>query len=79
MITCLNMFPSKDGISSNLIPAAIILGSPNTYYNKLKITFGANAQVYICTNKSTEYRTVGAISTRPENERGGYYFMSLAT
>ena len=41
MITCLNMFPSKNGISSYLSPAVIILGSPNLYYNKLKITFVA--------------------------------------
>ena len=47
MITCLNMFPSQNGISSNLSPASIILGSPNPDYNKLKIKFGAYAQVYI--------------------------------
>ena len=43
MINCLNMFPSKNGISSNLNPAAIILGSPNLDYNKLGVTFGAYA------------------------------------
>ena len=79
MITCLNMLPSKNGISSNLSPAAIILGSPNPDYNKLKITFGAYAQVYIGTTNSTKQITVMAISLRPENEGGGYYFMSLAT
>ena len=56
MITCLNMFPSKNWISSNLTPAAIILRSPNIYYNKLNILFGAYAQVYIGTNKSTKHR-----------------------
>ena len=45
MITYLNIFPSKNGISSNLSPEAIILGSPNPDYNKLKITFGEYAQV----------------------------------
>ena len=45
MITCLNIFPSKNGISSDLSPAAIILGSPNPDYNKLKIKFGAYVQV----------------------------------
>ena len=39
--TCLNMFLSKNGKSRNLGPAAIILGSPNPDYNKLKITFGS--------------------------------------
>ena len=49
MITYLNMFPSKNGIQSNLIPAFTIIGSLNTDYNKLKITFRAYAQFYICT------------------------------
>ena len=52
MITCLNIFSSKNGISSNLSPAAIILGSPNPYYNKLKNPFGSYAQVYIGTTNS---------------------------
>ena len=79
MITFLYVFPSKNGISRYLSPAAIILGSPNPYYNKLKIKFGAYAQVYRGTNNSTKQRTVGVIALIPENERGVYYFMSLAT
>ena len=47
MITCLNMFPSKNGISRNLIPAAIILRYTNPYCNKLKIKFVTYAQVSI--------------------------------
>ena len=65
MINCLNMFSFKDRISSNLISAAIILGSPNPYYNKLNITFGVNAYVYIGTNNITKQRTVGAIALIP--------------
>ena len=41
--------------------------SPNTDYNKLKITFGAFVQVYIGTINSKKQRTVGAIALRPEN------------
>ena len=67
MITCFNMFLSKNGISSNLIPASIIIGSQNPYYNKLKITFGAYAQVYIGTTNSIKNITVGAITPRPAN------------
>ena len=37
--TWMNMFPSKNGISRDLGPAAIILGLTNPYYNKLRITF----------------------------------------
>ena len=61
MITCLNMFPSKNGISRNLTPAAIILVSPNPDYNKPKITFRTYAQVYIGTANSKKQRTVGTI------------------
>ena len=77
MITCLNMLPSQNGISSDLSPAAIILGSKNPDYNKLKIAFGAYAQVYIGTTNSFFY--VGVITLRPANEWGGYYYFSLAT
>ena len=79
MITCLNMFQSKNWVSSNTSPAAIILGSPNPYYNEPKIKFGAYAQVYIGTTNSTKKRTLGSIALIPENEKGVYYFMSLAT
>ena len=58
-INLFNMFPSKNGISSNLIPSAIIRGSPHPDYNKMMIKFGAYAQVYIGTTNSTEQRTVG--------------------
>ena len=79
MINCLNMLTSKNGISSNLSQEAIILGSPNPNYNKLRITFVAYAQFYIGTTNSNKYITVGAIVLRPANEWGRYYFMSLAT
>ena len=55
------MFPSKNGISSDLIPATIILGSLNPYSNKLEIRFGSYAQVYAGTTSSTKQRiTFGA-------------------
>ena len=63
------MFPYKNGISSDLIPEAIILGSPNTDYNQLKITLGSYTQVYIGTTNSTNWRTVREISLSPENQR----------
>ena len=65
MMTCLNMFPSKNGISSDLRPAIVFLRSPNPYYNKLNIKFGSYAQVYIGTTKSTKQRTVGYVALIP--------------
>ena len=77
--TCLNIFPSKNGLSRDLSSAAIILGSPTPDYNTLKIMFGEYAQVYIGTTNSTEQRTVGVIALISEIERGRYYFISLST
>ena len=73
------MFPIKNGISSDLIPGAKILGSPNTYYNKLIITYEEYTLVYIGTTNSTNCRTVGEIALSPANEWGRHYFMSIAT
>ena len=69
----------QNGISSELSTAAIILGSPNPYYDKIRITFVVYAQVYIGTTNSTKQITVRAISLLPENERGWKYFMLLST
>ena len=79
MVTLLNMFPYKNWISNDLIPAAIILGSPNPYYNKLRIAFGDYAQVHIGTTNNTKQITVVEITLRSENKQGGYYFMSVYT
>ena len=73
MITCLEIFPTKNGISSNLSPAAIILGSLNPNYTKLNIPFLAYAKVYIGTTNITNQRTVGGIVLRPENNQSGYH------
>ena len=59
MVTCMNMLPSKNGLSSDLIPAAVILGLLDLDYNKLKTTFWSYKQVYIGTTNSTKQRTVG--------------------
>ena len=46
MLTFLNMFLSKNVISSDLSPSAIAIGSPNPDYNNLRITFGEYTQVF---------------------------------
>ena len=67
MVTFLNILLSKNGISSELSPASIILGSPNTDYYKFRITIGSYAKFYIGNTNSTKKRTVGAIALRPKN------------
>ena len=79
MVTCLNMVPSKSGISSDFRPASIILGSTNTEYNKPRITFGAYAQVYIGTTNRTKQKTVGVIALRLANKQSEDYLMLLST
>ena len=79
MVTFLNMSLSRNGISSDLSPASIILGSPNKDYNKLNITFCSYAQVYIGNTDITKQRTVLEIALLPENEQSGHYFMSTST
>ena len=79
IITCLNILPPHISILSDLNPAAIIIGSPNLDYIKLKITFGAYEQVYIGTTSNKKHRTVGEITLIPAIKWGGYYFMSLST
>ena len=79
MVTCLNMSPSINGISNNPIPVAIFLVSTKHYSNKLRITFGDYAQLYIGTNNNTKKITVRAIALQLLDKRGGYYFMSFAT
>ena len=68
MVTCLNMFPYKNVIASNLSPEVIILGFSNPDYNELKITFGSYSLVYIGDTNSTKKRRVLLIALRPENE-----------
>jgi hypothetical protein len=77
--TKLNVFPAKEGALKTMSPSDIVLGSPKPDYNKLKITFGAYAQVYESTTNTTKSRSIGAVALKPSNERGGYYSMSLST
>ena len=73
------MLPPKNGRSRDLSSVSIVLGSPHPDYNKLNIIFGTYVQVYIFTTNSSKHIMVGAIALIPSNERGEYYFMSLAT
>ena len=75
----LNAFPNKSGLSRKISPDGIILGKPKVDFNCIKLSFGAYAQVYESTRNAMEQRTVGAISLRPSNNHGSYYFMFLET
>jgi len=79
MVSVLNDFPHKNGISRNISPAAIVLGRPKLNCSNRTLSFGAYCEVYMGTTNDGTPRSVSSIALRPSNERGGYYFMSLDT
>ena len=79
IITCLNNFPDKGGVSKTVSPAAIVLGREKPNCANLTIVPGAYAEIKEQTTNTMKYRSTGAIALRPSNNRGGYYFQSLST
>jgi hypothetical protein len=77
--TCLNDFPSKNGISTTMSPASIVLGRGKIDGNNLKATFGRYYEVYCGTDNTNKERRTSAICLRPSNSQGGYYFMNIQT
>ena len=79
IITCLNDFPNKGGVSKTVSPAAIVLGREKPNCTNLTIAPGAYAEIKEPTTNTMKYRSTGAIALRPSNNSGGYYFQSLST
>ena len=79
VITCLNNFPAKNGISQTLSPAAIVLGRNKPNASHLTATFGRYYEVFCGSDNTTKERRISAICLRPSNDQGGYYFMNLQT
>jgi len=78
----LNIFPWKYGLSHELSPETIMIGSPAPDYNKLKIEFGSCAQVFDAPNPSNTPRSLthGTIALGATGNAGGaFYFLSLAS
>jgi len=78
----LNIFPWKYGLSHELSPETIMIGSAAPDYNKLKIEFGSYAQVFDAPNPSNtpRSRTHGTIALGATGNAGGaFYFLSLAS
>jgi hypothetical protein len=79
VVSLLNAFPSKDGISSTLSPAAIVEGREKEDFNKPRISHGSYAMVHKGTTNTMKRRSVPALALQHSNNRGGHYFMSLYT
>ena len=63
-VRCLNQFPWKHGISTDLSPSAIVLGHPAPDYNNMRLKIGTYVQVFEDTDPSNtlKARSLGAIA-----------------
>lgn len=78
----LNELPANDGVSKELSPQTLIMGSPPPSYKDLtELAFGDYVETAQGATKSTTTsRTMGAIALFPSrNSSKSWYFMSLGT
>ena len=74
-----NMFTVKGGISKTQSPSEIVLGCKLNYNSHCKVEFGQYVQTHEEHSNGMQEHTLGAIATRPSNDAGAYYFISLRT
>merc|ERR1712086_156249 len=74
-----NMFALKGGVSKTQSPSEIVLNRKLDYNSHCKLEFGEYVQTHEEHNNDMTSRTLGAIATRPSNDAGSYYFISLQT
>ena len=66
-VRCLNLFPWRYGVSTELSPASLVTGRPNLDYNHMKLEFGTYVQVFEDNDPSNtiKARSMGAIGLDP--------------
>ena len=74
-----NMFALKDGISKTQNPSKIVLNRKLNFNAHCKVEFGQYVQTHEEYSNNMQSRTLGAIATRPSNDAGAFYFVSLLT
>ena len=74
-----NMFALKGGVSKTQSPSNFFLSRKLNYNKHCKVEFDEYVQKHEEHNKDMTSRTLGAIATRPSNDAGSYYFISLQT
>jgi hypothetical protein len=82
VVSWLNMFPRRGGISDTLSPRAIIHGTNPNYDTMCRVPFGAYCQVHDepSPSNTTTPRTTPALALNARgNLQGGYNFISLET
>ena len=78
VISFLNDFPNRNGISQALSPASIVLYRGQINSNHLRANFGRYYEVYCGTEYINKERITSVICLRPSNGQGVYYFPNLA-
>jgi hypothetical protein len=78
-VKLLNKFPRKGSACQTVGPAGLILGHEKPDMNVKRIPFGAYAIAYQQTSNDMKPRSIPAIALSEANNKGGHYFMSLAT
>ena len=80
LVTCLNMFPRRGGVSNHLSPRTLIYGTPLDFLIQCRVPFGAYCEIHdekSPTNNMVS-RTTPAIAIGPTgNLQGTYKFYSL--
>jgi hypothetical protein len=82
VVTCLNMFPRRGGVSINMSPRTLIYGIPIDYNIQCQLPFGAYCEVHDETTPTNTMvsRTTPAISLGPTgNIQGTYKFYALTS
>ena len=82
VVSVLNAFPAKNGVSNTLSPRNIVLGRPDLNRKELLLEFGTYVQVHLhpSVSNNTAPRTVEGIALGPSgNVQGGWYFQNLET
>jgi hypothetical protein len=74
-----NMFTLKGGISTTQSPSEIVLGRQLNFHHHCRAEFGQYVQTHEEHTNDMQERTLGAIATRPSNDAGAFYFVSLRT
>jgi len=74
-----NMFALKGGVSKTQSPSELVLNRRLNYNAHCKVEYGEYVQTHEEHSNDMSQRTLGAIATRPSNDAGSYYFISLQT
>ena len=72
-----NMCALKDSVSETQSPSEIVLNRKLNYNAHCKVKFGEYVQTHKEHNNVMASRTLAGIATRPSNDAGSYYFISL--